>query len=135
MNKVILLGRLTADPEIRYTQGNEPLCVASYSLAVDRPGKHEQGQQTADFLKCTAFGKRGEFAQKYLHKGSKIAVLGHLQTGSYTHKDTGIKIYTTDVIVESQEFAESKAESQNRTQDSEGFVNIPDQLDENLPFH
>ena len=106
MNKVILMGRLTKDPEIRYSQGEEPMAIARYTLAVDRRGSKNQ-DQTADFPSCIAFGKSAEFAEKYLHKGTKIAVTGHIQTGSYTNKE-GQKVYTTDIIVEDQEFAESK---------------------------
>ena len=109
MNKVILMGRLTRYPEVRYTQGEQPMAIARYSLAVDRrfARNNQEGQQTADFISCVAFGKNGEFAEKYLHKGTKIVVEGRIQTGSYTNKD-GVKVYTTDVVVESQEFAESK---------------------------
>ena len=107
MNKIILLGRLTRDPEVRYTQGNEPMAVARYSLAVDRQGKKDENKQNADFISCVAFGKRGEFAEKYLHKGTKIAVCGRLQTGSYTAQD-GTKRYTTDVVVDEHSFCESK---------------------------
>lgn len=109
MNKVILIGRLTADPEIRYSQGETSTCIARYRLAVDRRFKREGDEQTADFISCVAFGKAGEFVEKYLHKGTKIAVIGRIQTGSY-EKD-GVKHYTTDVIVEEQEFAESKNSS------------------------
>lgn len=110
MNKVILIGRLTADPEVRWTSGDKPMAVARYKLAVDR--KVKSGEQTADFPSCIAFGKNGEFAKKYLTKGMKIAVEGHLQTGSYTNKD-GDKVYTTDIIVDSHEFCESKKSSGN----------------------
>lgn len=147
MNKVILMGRLTRDPEVRYTQGEQPMAIARYSLAVDRrfARNNQEGQQTADFISCVAFGKNGEFAEKYLHKGTKIAVEGRIQTGSYTNKD-GVKVYTTDVVVESQEFAESKnaqsgnggseggyANSQQPQADADGFMNIPDGIEE-LPF-
>ncbi len=139
MNKVILIGRLTKDPETRYSQGQSSTCIARYSLAVDRQFKRD-GEQTADFLNCVAFGKQGEFAEKYLKKGTKIAVTGRLQTGSYTDKD-GKKVYTTDVVVESHEFVESKKESDQETQTSpygsigtDGFMNIPDGIDEELPF-
>lgn len=107
MNKVILMGRLTADPEVRYTEGENPMAIARYTLAVDRRFKKD-GEQNADFIRCIAFGKGGEFAEKYLHKGTKIAVTGRIQTGSYENAE-GQKIYTTDVVVEEQEFAESKA--------------------------
>ena len=147
MNKVILMGRLTRDPEVRYTQGEQPMAIARYSLAVDRrfARNNQEGQQTADFISCVAFGKNGEFAEKYLHKGTKIAVEGRIQTGSYTNKD-GVKVYTTDVVVESQEFAESKnaqngnggseggyANGQQPQADADGFMNIPDGIEE-LPF-
>lgn len=139
MNKAVLMGRLTRDPEVRYTQGNEPMAVARYTLAVDRRYKRE-GEQTADFISCIAFGKNGEFVNKYLSKGMKIAVSGHIQTGSYTNKD-GIKVYTTDVIVDEHEFAESKASAQNTQSNNsqpqtyeEGFMSVPDDVEENLPF-
>ena len=112
MNKVILIGRLTKDPETRYSQGQNSTCISRYSLAVDRQFKRD-GEQTADFLNCVAFGKQGEFAEKYLKKGAKIAVTGRLQTGSYTDKD-GKKVYTTDVVVESHEFVESKKKRAKR---------------------
>lgn len=143
MNKVILLGRLTRDPEIRYTQGTEQTCVARYSLAIDRRFKRE-GEASADFINCVAFGKQGEFAEKYLKQGTKIATVGRIQTGSYTNKD-GVKVYTTDVVIEEQEFAESKASQSNqgqtapaptpRTDIGDGFMNIPDGIDEELPFN
>lgn len=140
MNKVILMGRLTKDPEVRYSQGEEPTAVARYTLAVDRRVKRDGDQQTADFIRCVAFGKQGEFTEKYLHKGIKIVITGRIQTGSYTNKE-GQKVYTTDIVVESQEFAESKAAEQSRienNQDSkntgDGFMNIPDGIDEELPF-
>ena len=139
MNKVILIGRLTKDPEARYSQGQNSTCISRYSLAVDRQFKRD-GEQTADFLNCVAFGKQGEFAEKYLKKGTKIAVTGRIQTGSYTDRD-GKKVYTTDVVVESHEFVESKKESDQETQASpdgsvgtDGFMNIPDGIDEELPF-
>lgn len=108
MNKVILMGRLTRDPDIHYSQGENGTAIARYSLAVDRRFKRE-GDQTADFINCVVFGKGAEFAEKYLHKGIKIVVTGRIQTGSY-EKD-GVRVYTTDVVVEEQEFAESKAAS------------------------
>ena len=142
MNKVILMGRLTKDPETRYTQGDNPMAISRYNLAVDRRFKRD-GDQNADFIPCVAFGKSGEFAEKYLRKGTKVAVVGRIQTGSYTNKD-GQKVYTTEVVVEEQEFAESKAGSQqttqqkpaqNREESMDGFMNIPDGLDdEGLPF-
>ena len=109
MNKVMLIGRLTREPEVRYSQGENASAVARYTLAVDRRFKRE-GDATADFISCVCFGKLAEFAEKYLHQGVKIAVTGRIQTGSYTNKD-GVKVYTTDVVVEEQEFAESKAAS------------------------
>lgn len=146
MNKVILMGRLTRDPEVRYSQGDNAMAVARYSLAVDRRFNRSNDEQTADFINCVAFGKAGEFAEKYFHKGTKIAITGRLQTGSYTNKD-GVRVYTTDVVVEEQEFAESKnASSGNeggfvpatRPESSgaaDGFMNIPDGIDEELPFN
>lgn len=139
MNKIILMGRLVRDPDVRYSQGNNSMVVARYTLAVDRKFKRD-GEPTADFINCMAFGKNGEFAEKYLHKGIKILVEGRIQTGSYINKD-GVKVYTTDVVVESCEFAESKNASQNeRPQsapqtDSDGFMSIPDGIDEELPFN
>lgn len=123
MNKVILLGHLTRDPDIRYTQGAEPMAIARYTLAVDRRMKRE-GEAAADFISCVTFGKTAEVAEKYLHKGTKIIIAGRLQTGSYTDRD-GRKVYTTEVIVEDQEFAESK-KSQN------DFMDMPEE--EKLPF-
>lgn len=141
MNKVILMGRLTRDPSIRYTQGENNMCVARYTLAVDRRYKKE-GEQAADFISCVAFGKEAEFTEKYLKQGTKIAIAGRIQTGSYTNKD-GNKVYTTDVVVEECEFAESKNTSQNNQPtkpepaptDTDGFMNIPDGLEEELPFN
>ena len=144
MNKVILMGRLTRDPEVRYSQGENSLAIARYSLAVDRRFKRP-GEPDADFINCVTFGKAAEFAEKYLKQGTKIAVTGRIQTGSYTNKE-GQKVYTTDVVVEEQEFAESKAASgdSNYQQTSrpapsqavgDGFMNIPDGLDEELPFN
>ena len=140
MNKVILMGRLTRDPDIRYTQSNsaqEQTCIARYSLAVNRRFNRD-GEQKADFISCVAFGHQAEFTEKYLRKGTKIALTGRIQTGSYTNRD-GQKVYTTDVVVEEQEFAESKAAGettqQNPTPVSEdGFMEIPDGLEEELPF-
>ena len=118
MNKVILMGRLTRDPEIRYANNENNTCIANYTLAVDRRFKRQGDEQTADFIRCVAMGKGGEFAEKYLHQGTKIVVEGRIQTGSYTNKD-GQKIFTTDVLVELQEFAESKAASaQNGNQNA-----------------
>lgn len=149
MNKVILMGRLTKDPETRYTQGDNPMAISRYNLAVDRRFKRE-GDQNADFIPCIVFGKGGEFAEKYLRKGTKVAITGRIQTGSYTNKD-GQKVYTTEIVVEEQEFAESKnalSNGQNKADKAkaelgasmDGFMNIPDGLDEelnmdNLPFH
>lgn len=132
------MGRLTRDPEVRYSQGNDSMAIARYSLAVDRRYTQE-GQQTADFINIVAFGKAGEFAEKYLHKGMKIVVTGHIQSGSYTNKD-GQTVYTTDVIAEDQEFAESKKQESQQSNASgynnpaDGFVNIPEGIDEDLPF-
>ena len=144
MNEVILMGRLTKDPDIRYTQEAQPMCIARYTLAVDR-GVKKDGQQSADFISCVGFGKNGEFVEKYLHKGMKICISGRIQTGSYTRQD-GQKVYTTDVVVGHQEFAESRQsndvahnysvpqpESQNAAID--GFMQIPDGIDEELPFN
>ena len=138
MNKVILIGRLTKDPEVRYSQGENSTAIARYSLAVDRKFKQEGGA-TADFINCVVFGKGAEFAEKYLRKGTKIAIVGRIQTGSYTNKD-GQKVYTTDVVVEEQEFAESKASQSESAPTStpasvgDGFMSIPDGIDEELPF-
>jgi len=131
MNKVILMGRLTKDPEVRYSQGENPVAIARYSLAVDRKFKSEQ---SADFISCVALGSNGAFAEKYLKKGMKIAVEGRIQTGSYTNKD-GHKVYTTEVVVENHEFAESKGtqETPAPAVDEDGFMNIPDGIEE-LPF-
>ena len=149
MNKVILMGRLTREPEIRHTQET---AVARYTLAVDRKYKRD-GEQNADFISCVTFGKGAEFAEKYLRQGTKIVIAGRIQTGSYTNRD-GVKVYTTDIVVEEQEFAERKGSENtvNRQQDnadesvqgsrrggysecsSDGFMNIPDNIDEELPF-
>lgn len=145
MNKVILMGRLTRDPEVRYSQGDNSMAIARYSLAVDRRYKRDGDEQTADFINCVAFGKSGEFAEKFLHKGTKIAVVGRIQTGSFTNKD-GQKVYTTDVVVEEQEFAESKnsgngagnanAPTNSNTSTNNDFMNIPDEIDDSeLPFN
>lgn len=137
MNKVILMGRLTRDPDIRYTQGNEPMAIARYTLAVDRRVKKEN-EATADFISCVAFGKLAEFAERYLRQGIKIVVAGRIQTGNYTNKD-GQKVYTTDVIVESCEFAESKSNGSSRPEPTngptpDGFYNIPEYAENDLPF-
>lgn len=136
MNKVVLMGRLTRDPEVRYSQSQEPMVVAKFTLAVDRRGREQEGQPSADFIGCTAFGKRGEFVEKYLHKGTKVTLSGRIHTGSYTNKD-GNKVYTTDVIADEIEFAESKnsAGQQPAPVNNDGFMNIPDGLDEELPFN
>ena len=148
MNKVILMGRLTRDPEVRYSQAAEPLAIARYTLAVDRRFQRRDNsgnEQTADFISCVAFGRQGEFAEKYLKQGTKIAITGRIQTGSYTNKD-GNKVYTTEVIVEEQEFAESKNASNDAgfapadrpspsSAAGDGFMNIPDGIDEELPFN
>lgn len=138
MNKCVLIGRLTRDPDVRYTQSEEPTAVARYTLAVDRKYKRD-GDATADFINCVAFGRQGEFAEKYLHQGLKIAVIGRIQTGSYTNQE-GRKIYTTNVVVEEHDFCEKKADSdayQNtqRETDSDGFMNVPDGIEDELPFH
>lgn len=140
MNKVILMGRLTRDPDVRYSQGQQDsMCVARYTLAVDRRGSTD-GQQTADFISCVAFGRNGEFAEKYVKQGMKMLVTGRIQTGSYTNRD-GRKVYTTDVVVEEQEFAESKKAAGEQTGHAgyadagDGFINIPDGIDEELPFN
>lgn len=143
MNKVVLMGRLTKDPDVRYTQDAQPMCIARYTLAVDRRGKKD-GQQTADFISCVAFGKAGEFTEKYLHKGMKICVAGRIQTGSYTRQD-GTKVYTTDVVVEGQEFCEGRSANDvahnystpapDQSSAIDGFMNIPEGIDEELPFN
>ena len=154
MNKVVLVGRLTRDPEVRYSQGGEnSLAIARYTLAVDRRFKRNGDDQTADFIGCVAFGRNAEFAEKYFRQGLKIIVSGRIQTGSYTNRD-GQKVYTTEVVVEEQEFAESKAASDNYAAShpqtsspapapsmpapgaasADGFMNIPDGIDEELPF-
>lgn len=137
MNKVILMGRLTRNPEIHYSTGEKQMAIARYTLAVDRRRRTGDGEQSADFISCVAFDKSAEFAEKYLKQGTKIAITGRIQTGSYTNKD-GNKVYTTDIVIEECEFAESKAASQSRTQSGttdDGFMSIPDGLeDEGLPF-
>ena len=147
MNKVILMGRLTRDPEVRYSQGERPVAVARYTLAVNRTFKRA-GEPDADFINCVTFGRSAEFAEKYFRQGIRIVVSGRIQTGSYTNRD-GVKVYTTDIVVEDQEFAESKAASEQsaaaynsrpaaapapRAPVGDGFMNIPDGLDEELPF-
>ena len=154
MNKVILMGRLTRDPDIRYSTGESATAVARYTLAVDRRFRRD-GEQTADFIGCVAFGRNAEFAEKYLHQGTKIVAVGRIQTGSYTNRD-GQKVYTTDVVVEEQEFAESKSVSDSsrsayaggnnygqapaqtsaaKPMSADGFMNIPDGIEEELPFN
>ena len=145
MNNVILMGRLTRNPDVRYSQGEKATCVARYTLAVNRRFRRE-GDQDADFINCVAFGRQGEFAEKYLKQGTKIVISGRIQTGSYTNRD-GVKVYTTDVVVEECEFAESKNAAgdnsgftpSDRPSPSsaagDGFMNIPDGIDEELPFN
>lgn len=138
MNFVVLVGRLTREPDVRYTAGEKPMAVARYTLAVDRRGRKQEGQQSADFINCVAFGTNAEFAKNYLHKGTKIAVNGRIQTGSYVNKD-GNTVYTTDVIVENHEFVESKKASDgsqpvNNAQNNNDFMKIPDGVEEELPF-
>ena len=152
MNKVILMGRLTRDPDVRYSAGENSTAVARYTLAVDRRFRRD-GEATADFINCVSFGRTAEFAEKYLRQGTKIAITGRIQTGSYTNRE-GQKVYTTDVVVEEQEFAESKNAGGNNggysapqhnnpapsanTSDlgsADGFMNIPDGIDEELPFN
>ncbi len=152
MNRVILMGRLTRDPNITYSQGGDNMAIARFTLAVDRRGRRQDGadQQTADFIGCVCFGRQAEFAEKYLRQGTKIAVTGRIQTGSYTNKD-GQKVYTTDVVLDDIEFAESKNAQGGDTSSSyggyqapsrpapsaagDGFMNIPDGIDEELPFN
>ncbi len=151
MNKVILMGRLTRDPDVRYTQGENPTAIARYTIAVDRrfTRRDQADAQTADFIGIVAFGKSGEFAEKYFKKGTKVIVTGRIQTGSYTNKE-GVKVYTTDVVAEDQEFAESKnasgsnggfqnsgngATTEAPVAAGDGFMNIPDGIDEELPFN
>lgn len=141
MNKVVLVGRLTRDPEVRYSSGEIRTAVARYMLAVERRFKRNN-EPTADFIQCVVFGKSAEFAEKYFRQGMRISVSGHIQTGSYTNKN-GVKVYTTEVYIEEQEFAESKSESasahapipQEGASSDDGFMNIPDNIDEELPFH
>lgn len=137
MNKTILIGRSTKDADVRYLQGEKPMTIASFTLAVDRKFKQE-GQPTADFINCKAFGKTAEVIEKYVAKGTKIAVVGHIQTGSYTNKD-GQKVYTTDVVIDELEFCESKNSQQSNNQPApapsgDDFMTIDTDLDEGLPF-
>ena len=150
MNRVILMGRLTRDPNISYSQGGDNMAIARFTLAVDRRGRRQDGadQQNADFIGCVCFGRQAEFAEKYLRQGTKVAVTGRIQTGSYTNKD-GQKVYTTDVVLDDIEFAESKNtqggsdsnysyQAPSRPAPSaagDGFMNIPDGIDEELPFN
>ena len=147
MNKVILMGRLTRDPDVRYSAGENSTAVARYTLAVDRRFRRDGDSATADFIGCVAFGRQAEFAEKYLRQGTKSAITGRIQTGSYTNRE-GQKVYTTEVVVEEQEFAESKNASSANTQSyqaapapapsadaGDGFMNIPDGIDEELPFN
>ena len=138
MNKVMLMGRLTRDPDVRYSSGDGSTAVARYILAVDRRF-HRDGDATADFIGCVAFGRQAEFTEKYLRQGTKIAITGRIQTGSYTNRE-GRKVYTTDVVVEEQEFAEGKNAERPREQgatpqtNTDGFMTIPDGVDEDIPF-
>ena len=150
MNKTILMGRLTRDPEVRYSQGENSTAIARFTLAVDRRFKRAGETQDADFIGCVAFGKQAEFVEKYFRQGMKMVLSGRIQTGSYTNKD-GVKVYTTDVIAEEIEFAESKGnnggsgysqggyQKESRPEPStamgDGFMNIPDGIDEELPFN
>lgn len=144
MNRVILMGRLTRDPEVRYSSGEKSMAIARYTLAVDRGFKRggDSTEQTADFIPCIAFDKAGEFAEKYFRQGMRVLISGRIQTGNYTNKE-GQKVYTTEVIIDTQEFADSKGEStggrskkQETNVDADGFMNIPDGVDdEGLPFN
>ena len=145
MNRVILMGRLTRDPEVRYSQGERAMAVARYTIAVDRRGRRNQegNEQTADFINCIAFDRAGEFAEKYFRQGMRVLISGRIQTGSYTNRD-GIKVYTTDIIIEDQEFADSKGAAAGSNQggsqgnygnSGDGFMHIPDGVEnEGLPF-
>lgn len=140
MNKWIGIGRLTRDPEIRYSQNGDNQAVAKYDLAVNRSFKDASGNYGVDYIHCVAFGKNAEFAEKWLKKGTQIAVEGRIQTGSYTNKD-GVKVYTTDIFVEKQEFAGSKSDNQQNNDrpkpsnaSSDGFMSIPDDIEDELPF-
>ena len=144
MNRVILMGRLTRDPNISYSQGGDNMAIARFTMAVDRRGRQQDNQQTADFIGCVCFGRQAEFAEKYLRQGSKIAVTGRIQTGSYTNRD-GQKVYTTDVVLDDIEFAESKNTGNSNEYSAparpepssagDGFMNIPDGIEEELPFN
>ena len=138
MNKVLICGRLTRDPDVRYTQESQPKCIARITVAVDRKMKKDSEENGADFIPCVAFGKTAEFIEKYLTKGIKVIVEGRWQTGSYVNKD-GQKIYTHDCVIESVEFAESKKTEGETAQelppmDADGFINVPEGIDEKLPF-
>lgn len=146
MNKAILMGHLTRDPEVRYSQGDNATAIAKFTLAVERRIKRDN-EASADYINCVSFGKSAEFAEKYFHKGTKIVIAGRIQIGSYTNKD-GQKVYTTDIVIEEQDFAESKAASQQndsgnssthsssqqtqQPKSSDGFMSPND---EELPFH
>ncbi|MCI8507295.1 MAG: single-stranded DNA-binding protein [Lachnospiraceae bacterium] len=139
MNKAILMGRLTRDPEVRYSQGENAMAIARYTLAVDRRFAKDS-QQSADFISCVCFGKSAEFAEKWLKQGIKICITGRIQTGSYTNKE-GVKVYTTEVVVEDQEFAESKRNQEGASgiptpgnADADGFMSIPDGVEDEMPF-
>lgn len=150
MNKVVLMGRLTRDPDVRYSAGENALAIARYTLAVDRRFRRD-GEATADFINCVSFGRTAEFAEKYFHQGIRVVISGRIQTGSYTNRE-GQRVYTTEVVVEEQEFAESKAASDRyaasapaparqepmpepSAASADGFMNIPDGIDEELPFN
>lgn len=139
MNKTLLLGRLTKDPEVRYSQGDNATATARFSIAVNRKFKNAEGNYDADFINCVVFGKTAEFVEKYFHKGDMMALAGRIQTGSYTNKD-GVKVYTTDVVVEEVEFAGGKSNSGESTTFNNGnnkdtsFMDIPDSEDEEMPF-
>lgn len=147
MNRVILMGRLTRDPEVRYSKGERSMAIARYTLAVERRGRKKQegnSEQTADFINCVAFDRAGEFAEKYFRQGQRVLVAGRIQTGSYTNKD-GQKVYTTDVVIEEQEFADSRNSNNGNQQpqnqgfssagSGDGFMNIPDGVDDGVPFN
>ena len=144
MNKSILVGRLTRDPEVRYSQGENANAVAPFTIAVNRRFNNNEGNYDSDFINCVAFGKSAEFIEKYFKKGMAIGITGRIQTGNYTNKD-GVKVYTTDVVVEEAEFVESKNSggssassnipTNNNSPSADGFMNIPDGIDEELPFN
>lgn len=142
MNKVVLMGRLTRDPELRYSQGTNSLAITRYTLAVDRRVKRD-GEASADFISCVVFGRSAEFAEKYFRQGMRVTICGRIQTGSYTNRD-GVKVYTTDVVVEEQEFADNKGDREGMQpipekafgrEPGDGFMDIPDGIEEELPFH